>query len=818
MNEEKKLEKLTENTKEVLANSYNLAKEMGDSKVRIEHVFISLLSLDKGLAARFLKSLGIDIAKTVQSIKAKITVANAYQKDITISEEVRGVIRTAFLLAHEFGHVYVGTEHILLAFLRNQNLDFVRELEAAGFNFDSMKEKLFAYATYAPGIFVKGQKDEEKGGDVIGYFGRNLNILAKEGKLMPIIGRSKEVDRLIRILARHTKNNPVLMGEAGVGKTAIVEGLVQRIVKGNVPESIKNIEIYQIDIASIIAGSKVRGDVEQRLLVLISEIASSPNKVLFIDEIHMIVGAGATGPDRSMDIANILKPRLTDGSIRIIGATTIVEYRRYFEEDSALARRFQSIMVEEITVPDSIKILSGIKSRLEEYHGVKIIKDAVFAAVKLSDRYISDRFLPDKAIDVLDEAAAAEKLKQEEGYKGYSEMSSKLLELKQKKDKALKNHLFEKALSFKKQESEIKDDIKKVSKTQKDSISKGKFKVTEDDIKRVISEMTGIPITTLSTVERKTLRGITRRVARRIVGQKDALKRVTSTLKRARLGISDERRPLASFLFLGPTGVGKTEMAKVIAREFLGSEKALIQVDMSEYMEQHSVAKIIGAPPGYVGFQEGGQLTERIRKRPYSVVLFDEVEKAHPDLLNILLQLLEEGHITDSKGRKVSFKNAIIILTSNIGAEDIGKDEILGFELQGNKREVKKIDLVYERMRDRLTEELKKVLRPEFLNRIDEIVIFRGLDKEDSEKITQILLKEVKRRLLEKEIKIDIDDIVVRLIARKGFSKEYGARNLRRKIQEMIENPLSDILLTSKDKISLIRIQTEGKKIKFIPS
>ncbi len=817
MKSDKKLRKLTENAKEILIESYNLSIRNNDSEVRLEHVFISLLSLDKGLASRFLRSIGIDIKKTIESIKNKIkSNKKASSSEIKVSDDVKELVRVAFLLAHEFGHVYVGTEHFLLAFLKNKTLDFVEDLEKVGLNYNSVKEKLFAYATYAPGVFVQGKKAEKSNKDnAVNYFGRNLNQLAREGRLMPIIGREKEINRLIRILSRQTKNNPILTGESGVGKTAVVEGLVQRIVKGEVPESIKNLEIYQIDIASIIAGSKVRGDVEQRLLVLISEVSASPNKVLFIDEIHMIVGAGATGRDQSMDIANILKPRLTDGGIRVIGATTLVEYRKYFEEDAALSRRFQPILIEEILDKDAVKILSGIKYRLEEYHGVKITKDAILSAVKLSDRYIADRFLPDKAIDVLDEAAAAEKLKQENKYKKYSRMSSKLVELKRKKDKALKKRLFEKALDLKKLEGKVKENINEVSKTRKELISRGKFKVTEEDIKDIVSEMTGIPVTTLTVEEIKALKGIKRRIGKRIVGQKDALDRVAATLKRTRLGISDKGRPLASFLFLGPTGVGKTEMAKVIAQEFFGTERALIQIDMSEYMEQHSVAKIIGAPPGYVGFQEGGQLTEKIRKNPYSIVLFDEVEKAHIDLLNILLQILEEGHITDSKGRKVSFKNAIIIMTSNIGAKDIIQDEILGFSLDVSGKKGEKVDSAYERMREKLTNDLKKVLRPELINRIDDVIIFRGLDTKDSIKITKILLKDLQKRLNERKVKIDITDKAIEYIAKKGFSKEYGARNLRRKVQELIENPLSDIIIDSgvKGTKLVVKIKKKGKKL-----
>ncbi|MDD3647194.1 MAG: ATP-dependent Clp protease ATP-binding subunit [Candidatus Dojkabacteria bacterium] len=810
-----KISKLTENAKDVLVKSYNFAKDTKSSEIKPEHLFISLLSLNQGLSARFLRSLGIDIEKTIESIKLKMQLGKRMPRSIKVSERVKGIIKTSFILARDFSHVYVGTEHILLSFLKQKDLSFVKELAEAGLDYSSVRDKLFTYATYVPGVFIKEKGEVVREDDAIKYFGRSINELAKKGKLMPIIGREKEVNRMIRILLRQTKNNPILVGEAGVGKTAVVEGLVQRIVKGKVPGSVKSLEVFQIDIASIVAGSKVRGDIEQRLLVLMSEVASSPNKVLFIDEIHMIIGAGATGADRTMDIANILKPRLTDGSIRVIGATTVDEYRRYFEEDSALSRRFQPVKVEEITEKDTIRILKGIKPRLEEYHGVKIMNTALISASKLSNRYITDRYLPDKAIDVLDEASALEKLKKEEEYQEDMTKRDKLIEIIEKKDAAINKNLFEKALAFKKQERDVKDDLKQKNKEKKLLLESGKFMVTDEDIKNVISEWTGIPINTLSAGEMKALRGLNLKLGRRIMGQKDAVQRVSAALKRARVGISDDRRPLASFLFLGPTGVGKTEMAKVIAEEFFGTSKALIQMDMSEFMEQHSVAKIIGSPPGYVGYQEGGQLTEKVKKRPYSVVLFDEIEKAHPDMLNALLQILEEGHMTDGKGRKVDFKNTIIVLTSNIGAEDISRDKVLGFKID---TEGKNVDEAYERMRERLTEELKKVLRPEFINRIDEVVIFRGLDESDAVRITRLILKDVQRRLDERDINLIISDLAVRLIASKGFSDEYGARNLRRKVQEMVENPLSDLLIESSKEPSKVKISKSGKMLKMIPS
>ncbi len=813
-NKKKNLEKLTENAKEVIASSYSLAEKMGSSKVQLEHVFISLLGLEKGLAARFLHTLGLDLKKTAESIKKKISKGQKSGK-IEVSDEVKELIKNAFLLAHEYKHVYVGTEHLLLAFFKSKKAGFIKELNSAGLNFDNVREKLFMYATYPPDVFVKDGKKKDEGPKAVDYFGRNLNKVAKAGKLMPIIGREKEIDRLIRILARHGKNNPILVGEAGVGKTAVVEGFVQRIVTGKVPASLKKLEVYQIDLTSIVAGSKVRGDVEQRLMALLSEVSSSPNKVLFIDEIHMIVGAGAAGSNSSMDIANILKPYLTDDNVRIIGATTLAEYRKYFDEDNALSRRFQSINIREISAKDALNILKGIKLRFEEYHGVKITNKALKAAVKLSKRYITDRFLPDKAIDVLDEACAEKKLKKEVGSEDYEKVKKELWTLKKAKDTAIKKEDFDEALDIRKKEDELKDIIDKAKKEKKETGKKGEFKVKEEDIKDVVAEWTDIPVTSMTSGEFKNLRGLQRRITNRIVGQKDAVKRVTAALKRARMGISDERRPLASFLFLGPTGVGKTELAKVIAKQFFGSEKYLFQVDMSEFMEQHSVAKIIGAPPGYVGYQEGGQLTEKVRKRPYSVVLFDEIEKAHPELLSILLQILEEGHITDSKGRKVNFKNTIVILTSNIGAKDIIKDQVLGFKTGSSSKE-KNMDKAYQKMREQLLDDLKKELRPEFLNRIDDVIIFRALNTNDAEKIAKLLIKDLDKRLEDKKIDLEVTDKSLEFIAKKGFSKEYGARNIRRTIQEYVENPLSDLLLENDGNLDDVVVKKDNDELKLI--
>ncbi|MBN1916182.1 ATP-dependent Clp protease ATP-binding subunit [Candidatus Dojkabacteria bacterium] len=824
------LEKFSENAKRAVVESYNIAREIGSVKVIPEYLFAAILRNKRSIASRLLEKLSVDIEETARSIIGNPLDKKLLTGKIELSEELRLVLSESFLVAKEMGHVYVGTEHLLLTLLKHQDLQFVKNLSELGLNYETILDNLMSFATYQPGMFTRAseQQDIEDQG-ALSFFVKDLNKEAREEKFLPVIGRDDEIERVIHILSRRTKNNPILVGEAGVGKTAIVHGLTQRIVEGKVPVSFKNKRIVQLDLTAVVAGSKVRGDIEERLLAIINEVGEDPDVIVFIDEIHMIVGAGAAG-NASMDIANILKPHLTSGDFRVIGATTYSEYQQYFEQDDALTRRFQPVKVEEVSVEDAIKVLGVLKGSFEKYHGIQITEDAVVEGVKLSDRYITDRYLPDKAIDLIDEAAARVKLSKEKDLEGYQKLKSKIENIKKVKSENVKKANLEGALALRNEEKKLEGKLEVILKSK---VGKNKrFVVDSEDIRTVVSKWTGVPINTLGASDFRSLKGLDSTLTKRIVGQINAVERVALALKRGRVGLSDARRPLASFLFLGPTGVGKTEMAKAIASELYGGDDTLIQVDMSEYMEQYSVSKLIGSPPGYVGYQEGGQLTEKVRRKPYSVVLFDEIEKAHPDLLNILLQVLEEGHLKDSKGRKVNFKNTVIIMTSNIGAQDIRDDRLLGFELgtlkekEGSRdsKESKEIDLAYKEMEQTLMEELKDVLTPEFLNRLDEIIIFRGLGKKDAKKIAILLLEDVNNRLAEQGYELVVEKKIISHIIEEGFSKDYGARNIRRKIQELIENPFAEELIEKGIKnagkktggeIKKVRVALEEGKIKF---
>lgn len=822
----KGLNRISKNLSEVLVRAFEFARKREGSELSAKDIFMAILAHNNNIAARLMEKLGVDLVATMNSLGSEYKPHGTTNP--VFGEQAKQLLTKCFLLANELNHVYVGTEHMLLAILKMDSLDFVQDLNKMGFNFEYIKQSILNFGIYQPGIFTKmsDTPEDEEQQNSLSYFAREMNKLAEEGRYLKVWGREDEIERLIHILSRRTKNNPILVGEAGVGKTAIVEGLVQKIVAGKVPKSFRNKKIVQLDLSSIIAGSKIRGDVEERLLGIISEMAADKDLILFIDEIHMIVGAGAAGSGNSMDIANILKPYLTNGDLRVIGATTFDEYQKYFEEDEALARRFQSVMVDEISVDDAEKVLRMLRDEFEKFHKVKITDAALHEAVILSDRYITDKYLPDKAIDVLDEAASAMKIKLENSRSNEVDYKKELQKIRSLKNKALDDADFKKASLLRKEEKKLAEKMKK---TEDLGIIRksGKFVVDAEEIRKVVSSWSKIPITTMSSTDVKSLQHLEQNLAKRIIGQPEAVKRVAGALKRARVGISAENRPMASFLFLGPTGVGKTETAKEIARTLFGSEDALIQVDMSEFMEQHSVSKLIGSPPGYVGYQEGGQLTERIRRKPYSVVLFDEIEKAHPDLLNILLQVLDEGQLQDGKGRSVNFKNTIIIMTSNIGASEIGKDEVLGFGVEDEDQEQQKLDKAFERMQETLMEELKDTLPPEFLNRIDDTVIFRGLDESDMKKITRILIAEINDRLVEKGVQIVPTTSVINYVAEEGYSKEYGARNIRRKLQELIENPLADFILdqgiasraNDKDKLRtkmFIKVEKGKSGIKFL--
>lgn len=815
MDQTKALDKMTEYAKKAIINAFETARNEGVKEVLTRHLFIGILSNKSNIASRLLSKLGVDITATILSLKnmgneRSDMHATHILSDNVLSEDVKKILVDAYVLASEYGHIYVGTEHILLAILKLANIDFVNDLAKVGLTYESVEKALQNFATYNNHIinreavdnylddsFKKNKGAQEEDDSAIETYSTNFNEAAKKKKFMPIYGRDDEIERMIHILSRKTKSNPILLGEAGVGKTAIVEGLAQRIVDKKVPQSFREKQIVSLDLAGILAGSKIRGDVEERLLAIIDEASQNPNIILFIDEIHMIIGAGSAGQG-SMDVANILKPHLTNGEISVIGATTLNEYQKYFESDSAIARRFQPVNVDEISTDEAVHALKVLKGKLEDFHKVVIQEDAIVDAVKLTARYINDRYLPDKAIDVLDEAAAGKKIANETDRDKYAKLRDKYEEYVALKNKALDENHIKEAAEYRRKEVEMLEKLERVNKLEKKLGNK--YIVTGDDVREVVSRLTKIPTQKIDADTLKVLSHIEKTLAKRVVGQYEAIKKVAAALRRSRIGISEESRPLASFMFLGPTGIGKTELARVIASELFGSETALVHVDMSEFMEQHSVSKLIGSPPGYVGFQEGGQLTEKIRHNPYSVLLLDEIEKAHPDLLNIFLQVLEEGELKDSKGRRVSFRNTVIIMTSNIGADDVGNDRILGFNVDNNtENDPKKplIDKAFEQMKDRLIQKLKDEVRPELLNRIDEIIVFRGLDDKDIIEIAKLEIGKLNRRLALINMSVAVSDGAIRYIAQQGFSREYGARNIKRKIQELLENPIAEMLVSS---------------------
>ncbi|HEY8498820.1 MAG TPA: AAA family ATPase, partial [Limnochordales bacterium] len=618
-------------------------------------------------------------------------------------------------------------------------------------------------------------------------YGRDLTELAREGKLDPVIGREQEIQRVIQVLSRRTKNNPVLIGEPGVGKTAIAEGLAQKIVAGDVPETLLNKRVVTLDLAAVVAGSKFRGEFEERLKKVMDEIRNSGDIILFIDEMHTIVGAGAA--EGAIDASNILKPALARGELQCIGATTIDEYRKHIEKDAALERRFQPIMVDEPTVEETIAILQGLRDRYEAHHRVKITDEALVAAARLSDRYVTDRFLPDKAIDLIDEAGSRVRLQALIAPPELKQLEEAIQEIQTEKEAAIKNEEFEKAAALRDKEQQMREELERKRQEWKNSRSRTEGVVTAEDIAQVVSAWTGIPVSKLQQEETERLLHLEEILHARVVGQDEAIDAVARAIRRARAGLKDPRRPIGSFIFLGPTGVGKTELAKALAEALFGDEDAMIRIDMSEYMERHTVSRLVGAPPGYVGYEEGGQLTERVRRRPYSVILLDEIEKAHPEVFNVLLQVLEDGRLTDAKGRTVDFRNTVVIMTSNVGAQEIHRQARLGFRATQDERDA------YETMKKKVLDELRRTFRPEFLNRIDEVIVFHALTKEHIRQIIDILLKRVAKELEERGIKVEFTDAAKEVLADEGFDPDFGARPLRRAIQRLVENPLSDEML-----------------------
>ena len=780
------------------------------SFVGTEHILYGLVKEGEGLASKILTSQGLKPEYVEEEILRIDGVMNTLESDPEFTPRAKRIIENSAKEAMRMGQNYVGTEHILLALMREIDSVAVRILIDT--NIDP--QRIFAdllrllsedspVANYSDSSF---SSSVDTNTPTLNQYGKNLTALAKESKLDPVIGRKNEIQRIIEILSRRTKNNPVLIGEPGVGKTAVVEGLAQMIVDNKVPEILKNKKVVSLDMSAMIAGAKYRGDFEERLKNVLQEIKKAGNIILFIDEMHTIIGAGAA--EGAMDAANILKPLLSRGEIQIIGATTLNEYRKHIEKDAALERRFQTVIVDEPTTEDTVKILRGLKDKYEAHHKVKITDEAIKAAVDLSERYINDRFLPDKAIDLIDEACSKIKLRTVTMPKNILDMENKIEKVSKEKEEAIISQSFEKAAKLRDEEKELKDKVNKARENWKKKEENKEASVNAEDIANVVSAWTKIPVTKLTKTESEKLKNLDLELKKRVIGQDDAVEALARAIKRARVGLQNENRPIGSFMFLGPTGVGKTELTKALAENLFGNENQLIRLDMSEFMEAHSVSKLIGSPPGYVGYDEGGQLTEQVRRKPYSIVLFDEIEKAHPDVFNMLLQILDDGRLTDSTGRTVSFKNTVIIMTSNAGARNIVEHHSIGFM---NKEDSKKD---YEKTRDEVMCELKKIFRPEFLNRLDDIIVFKKLSNESIEKITKIMLDEFIKRLEKKNIRVDVSDDVIKYISKVGFDDTYGARPLRRAIQSKIEDKFAEEMLDGNIKEdSNVKIDLNDDKI-----
>ncbi|MFL5940769.1 MAG: ATP-dependent Clp protease ATP-binding subunit [Gaiellaceae bacterium] len=786
-------ERFTERARQVVVLAQDEARALKHNYIGTEHILLGLLREEEGLAARVLESLDI----TVEEVRAQVARIVGQGDEVTTGQipftpRAKKVLELALREALSLGHNYIGTEHILLGLVRENEGVAARIL----LDFDADAEKIrneIIRMLSGPGRRQAGAGggpggEKSKSSKLLDQFGRNFTKQAQEGKLDPVVGRQTEIERIMQILARRQKNNPVLIGEPGVGKTAIVEGLAQRISSNQVPEILKGKQIYSLDLAALVAGSKYRGEFEERLKKVMKEIQQRGDIVLFIDELHNLVGAGAA--EGAIDAASILKPALARGELQTIGATTLDEYRKYLERDAALERRFQQVRVEEPTVDDSVQILRGLRDRYEAHHRVTITDEALKAAAELSDRYIQDRHLPDKAIDLIDEAASRLRIKSMSAPPRYRELEDEIERVRKEKEASIENQEFEKAASLRDKERKLTQKKRELEDDWRNSEdSEEQPEVGEEEIADIVSMWTGIPVFKLTEAESARLVRMEDELHKRVIGQEEAIVAVSRSIRRARAGIKDPKRPTGSFIFLGPSGVGKTELARTLAEFLFGDEDAMIQVDMSEYMEKHSVSRLVGSPPGYIGYDEGGQLTEAVRRKPYSVVLLDEVEKAHPDVFNILLQILEDGRLTDAQGRKVDFRNTIVIMTSNIGAATISKNQTLGFSVGDDS------GLSYDEMKDRIMGELKKVFRPELLNRIDEVIVFHKLTKDEIMTIVDLMMKRLRDQMGEHEAVIELTDGAKELLVEKGYDPTMGARPLRRAIQRYIEDPLADFVL-----------------------
>lgn len=792
----------TEKANKALNLAIESAEEMRHNYVGTEHILYGLVKEGSGVAATALNECGVTedaLREKLESINGTMSLVELTPDDFT--PRTKRVLRAAVIISSKTGYTYVGTEHLLLAILSESDSYAVAFLEELGVSVERLAQAVSKGMQGGAEEGFGGFENEsapngsQKGGSALDKFGRDLTQAAKNGEIDPVIGREKEIQRVIQILSRRTKNNPVLIGEPGVGKTAVAEGLALEIAKGNVPEILKDKRVVSLDLTGMVAGAKYRGDFEERIKAAIDEVKKSKNTILFIDELHTIVGAGAA--EGSADAANILKPSLARGDFQVIGATTLNEYRKYIEKDAALERRFQPVKVGEPTPEQAVQILKGLRDSYEAHHKVKITDEAINAAVTLSSRYIADRYLPDKAIDLIDEGASKVRLASLTSPDNVKELEDEIADYEKEKASAINEQDFERAARLRDEQKELQTKLDDAKKKWQEQQKGNSGEVTAEDIAKIVSEWTGIPVVQLTKEESERLLNMENVLHERVIGQSEAVTAIAKAIRRGRVGLKDPKRPVGSFIFLGPTGVGKTELCKALAEAMFGDENAMLRLDMSEYMEKHTVSKLIGSPPGYVGFEEGGQLTEKVRRKPYSVVLFDEIEKAHPDVFNMLLQILEDGRLTDSQGRTVDFKNTIIIMTSNVGARLITeKQSSLGFNSENeNAEESEKKDI-----KELVTGELRKVFRPEFLNRVDDIIVFNKLNKDEIKQIAVKMLKTLENRLDKMNIKISFTDNAISEIADKGFDENYGARPLRRAIQNEIEDPLSEQMLEGKIK------------------
>lgn len=779
--------RFTERAQKVLALSQEEAIRLGHHNIGTEHILLGLIREGEGIAAKALKELGLEAKKIQNEVEKLIGKGTQPMKSIHYTPRAKKVVELSQDEARKLGHPYVGTEHILLGLIREGEGVAARVLHNLDVSLNKARQQVLQLlGSNEAQSSQQGRQTSNVSTPTLDSLARDLTASAREGKVDPVIGRDKEIERIIQILSRRTKNNPVLIGEPGVGKTAVVEGLAHKIVNNEVPETLRDKRVMTLDMGTVVAGTKYRGEFEDRLKKVMDEIRNAGNVILFIDELHTLIGAG--GAEGAIDASNILKPSLSRGELQCVGATTLDEYRKYIEKDAALERRFQPIHVDEPTIEETVQILKGLRDRYEAHHRVTITDDAIQAAAELSSRYITDRFLPDKAIDLIDEAGSRVRLKSYTIPPNLKELEAELEEIRKEKDSAVLSQEFEKAAALRDKEQKLREEVEKTKNEWKEKQGQENLAVTEEDIAVVVSSWTGVPVVKLTKDETDRLLNMEEILHKRVIGQEEAVNAISKAIRRARAGLKDPKRPIGSFIFLGPTGVGKTELARALAEVMFEDEDAMIRIDMSEYMEKHSTSRLVGSPPGYVGYEEGGQLTEQVRRKPYSVVLLDEIEKAHPEVFNILLQVLEDGRLTDSKGRTVDFRNTILIMTSNVGASELKRNRYVGFNLGDETQE-------HQDMKSKVMDELKKTFRPEFLNRIDETIVFHSLEKKHIKEIVKLMIEQVQKRVKEQEITFTITDRAVEKIAEEGFDPEYGARPLRRSIQKNIEDLISQELL-----------------------